>query len=87
MKELREFGLIGADIGGGFLITSKLHVMKFDEAMTKTDKLYWDEAVLDEHERFTDHTAFKAVNQDEVPIGTKIITSTWAMKRKASGKY
>jgi hypothetical protein len=35
MKELGEFGLIGAGIGGGFLNTSELHVMKFDEAMIK----------------------------------------------------
>jgi hypothetical protein len=38
MKELGEFGLIGAGIGGGFLNTSKLHVMKFDKAMTRQDK-------------------------------------------------
>jgi hypothetical protein len=87
MKELGEFGLIGAGIGGGFLNTSELHVMKFDEAMTKSDKPNWDKAVLEEHDRFTDHTAFEAINQDEVPKGTKIITSTWAMKKKTSGTY
>jgi hypothetical protein len=87
MKELGEFGLIGAGVGGGFLNTSELHVMKFDEAMTKSDKPKWDKAVLEEHDSFTDHAAFEAVNQDEVPKGTKIITSTWAMKKKASGTY
>jgi hypothetical protein len=87
MKELRECGLIGAGIGGGFLNISELHVMKFDEAMTKSDKPNWDKAVLEEHDRFTGHTAFEAVNQDKVPKGTKIITSTWAMKKKASGTY
>jgi hypothetical protein len=76
MKELGEFGLIGAGIGGGFLNTSKLHVMKFDEAMTKSDKPNWDKAVLEEDDCFKDHTAFEAVNQNEVPKGTKIITST-----------
>jgi hypothetical protein len=88
MKELGEFRLIGAGIGGGFLNTSELNVMKFDEAMTKSDKPNWDKAVLEEHEdRFTDHTAFEVVKQDEVPKGTKIITSTCAMKKKASGTY
>jgi hypothetical protein len=33
-------------------------------------------AVLEEHYRFTDHTAFEAVNQDEVPKGTKVTAST-----------
>jgi hypothetical protein len=79
--------LIGAGIGGGFLNTSELHVMKFDEAMTKANKLHWDEAVLDEHKYFTDHTAFESVNGNEVPIDTKIMTSTWAMEKKASGTY
>jgi hypothetical protein len=61
--------------------------MKFDEAMTKSDKPNWDKAVLEEHDRFTDHAAFEAVKQDEVPKGTKIITSTWAMKKTANGTY
>jgi len=34
-----------------------------------------------------DHGVFKAVPRDEVPEGAKILTSTWAMKKKASGKY
>jgi hypothetical protein len=86
-KELGEFGLIGAGIGGGFLNTSELQVMKFDEAMTKSDKSNWDKAVLKLHDCFTDHTAFEAINRDEIPKGTKVITSTWAMKKKASGTY
>jgi hypothetical protein len=87
MKELGEFGLIGADIGGGYLNISELNVMKFDEAMTKSDKPNWDKAVLEEHDRFMDHTAFEAINREEIPEGTKVITTTWAMKKKASGTY
>jgi hypothetical protein len=79
--------LIGAGIGGGFLNTSELHVMKFNEAMTKSDKPNWDKAVLEEHDRFTDHTAFEAINRDKIMKDTRIITSTWAMKKKASGTY
>jgi hypothetical protein len=37
MKEIGEFGLVGAGIGGGYVNTSELHVMKYDEAMTKED--------------------------------------------------
>jgi hypothetical protein len=61
--------------------------MKFDDAMTKANKRHWDKAVLNEHERFTDHTAFEAVDQNEIPIGTKITTSSSAMKKKASATY
>jgi hypothetical protein len=31
-----EFGMVGAGIGGGFVNTTELHVMKYDEAMKKT---------------------------------------------------
>jgi hypothetical protein len=70
MKELGEFGLIGAGIGGGFLNTSELHVMKFDEAITKADKPNWDKVVLEEHDRFMDHTPFESSNRDEIPKDT-----------------
>ena len=31
--------------------------------------------------------AFKAVKRSELPMGSKILSSTWAMKKKANGKY
>jgi hypothetical protein len=55
--------------------------------MTKSDKPKWDKAVLEEHDQFTDHAAFEAINRDEILEDTKIITSTWAMNKKASGTY
>jgi hypothetical protein len=61
--------------------------MKSDEAMTKTDKSNWDEAVIQEHDCMTNHKAWEENDRNEVPEGTKIITSTWAMKKKASGTY
>jgi hypothetical protein len=87
MKELGEFGLIGAGIGGGFENTSELHVMKYNEAMTKDDKVNWDKAVEEEHTRMTDHEAWTVCDREDVPLGTKIITTTWAMKKKANGTY
>ena len=87
MRELGEFGLIGAGIGGGFENTSELHVMKFDEAMSKDDKSNWDQAVTEEYERMRDHKAWQEVDQNAIPKDTKIITSTWAMKKKANGTY
>lgn len=60
MKELGEFELIGARIGGGFINTSKVHIMKYDEAITKCDKANWDTAVKHKHARMTDQTALEA---------------------------
>ena len=85
MRELGEFGLIGAGIGGGFDNTSKLHVLKFDEALSKDIKSNWYQAVAKEYERMHDHKAWQEVGWGTIPEGTKIITSIWAMKKKANG--
>jgi len=65
--------------------TNELHVMKYDEAMETDEAEEWHNAVEEEHERFEKHKAFKAVPREDVPEGAKILTSTWAMKKKANG--
>ncbi len=82
-----EVALVGAGLGGGFENTHELHVMKYDEAMASADKEKWVIAVDQEHDRMDDHKVFKAVPPESVPAGTKILTSTWAMKKKANGDY
>jgi hypothetical protein len=44
-----EIACVGAGIGGGFINTMELHVMKYDEAMAGKDKEAWKVAVEDEH--------------------------------------
>jgi hypothetical protein len=61
--------------------------MKYKEAMKTPDKPNWIKGVNEEHERFKKHECFKAVPRAEVPKGSKILTSTWAMKKKASGIF
>jgi hypothetical protein len=84
---LTEYGQVGAGLGGGFENTQELHVMKYKEAMKTPDKPDWIKGVNEEHERFKKHKCFKAVPRAEVPKGSKILTSTWAMKKKASGIF
>ena len=84
---LTEYGQVGAGLGGGFENTQELHVMKYKEAMKTPDKPNWINEVNEEHERFKKHKCFKAVPRAEVPKGSKILTSTWAMKKKASGMF
>ena len=84
-----EFAFVGAGIGGGFTDTSELHVMKYDEAMRMADSKEveeWHDAVAEEKDRMDQHGVFQAVPMKEVPEGAKILTSTWAMKKKANGK-
>ena len=88
MKENgHEIAAVGAGLGGGFENTSELHVMKFMEAMEGADSDKWQQAVNEEHDRMQKHNVWKAVLRDGIPNQAKILTSTWAMKKKASGVY
>jgi hypothetical protein len=82
-----EMACVGAGIGGGFVNAKELHVMKCDQAMNGPDKEKWKLAVQEEHERMVTHGAFKSVPKDEVPIGAKVLSSAWAMKKKANGTH
>jgi hypothetical protein len=87
MRELNEMALIGAaGIGGGFINTEELHVMNYNEAI-KSEKDKWDYAVKEEHDRMVNNKVWESVPIDEIPEGTKILTSAWAMKKKSNGTY
>ena len=79
-----EIMAVGSGIGGGFIHTSELAPMKYNEAMAKDPK-GWEEAVQKEHEQMVKHEVWKPVPVDQVPRGAKILTSTWAMKLKVDG--
>jgi hypothetical protein len=61
--------------------------MKYDEAMAGPDKDKWKQAVKEEHEQMINSNVFEVVPHKDIPEGSKILTSTWAMKKKASGVY
>ena len=84
---MSEMTLVGAGIGGGFVDTNELHVMKFKEAMARKDADKWQEAVDEEHEHMMKHKVWEPVPVENVPKGSKILTSTWAMKKKANRTY
>ena len=78
---------VGAGLGGGFSNTKELHVMKYMKAMATDDTAEWQKAADEEHQRMVDSGAWVAVPIDKAPPGDKILTSTWAMKKKSSGVY
>lgn len=86
-NEHYELSCVGAGIGGGFDKTQELHVMKYDEAMTTPDKEKWKQAVDEEHDRMVKHGVFEPVPVNKIPADTKVISSTWAMKKKSNGVY
>ena len=82
-----EYGMVGAGIGGGFDTTDELHTLKFKQAMQSENKAQWMEAVEEEHKKMTDYGVWVAVPVETLPRNSKILTSTWAMKKKANGVF
>ena len=78
---------VGAGIGGEFLDTIELKPMKYKQAMSTKDKDHWMKAVEDEYNRMVSRSVWKAVDKKDVPSTAKILTSTWAMKKKANGTF
>jgi hypothetical protein len=83
----KEINCVGAGLGGGFQHTSELKPMKYRQAMMTKDKKRWEKAVEEEYERMSSHNVWQAVLRKDVPAAYKIITSTWAMKKKANRTF
>jgi hypothetical protein len=47
----------------------------------------WTEAVFEEHDRMVKRQVWRTELKKDVPKGAKILTSTWAMKKKVNGIY
>lgn len=82
-----EIACVGAGLGGGFADTNELRVMKYKEAMETDDVEAWLKAVEEEHDRMVKHGVFKAILKEDLPKHAKVLTSTWAMKKKSNGTY
>ena len=81
-----ELSTVGAGLGGGFSNTSELKVMNYKEAMRSPERQQWIEEIGNEKARFDKFGAVTPVPRSAVPVGSKIMTSTWAMKKKTNGK-
>ena len=57
-------------------------MLKFDEAVNGPVKKNWYNAIKEVYERLVQNDCFEEVPMSEVKPRTKIITSTWAIKRE-----
>ena len=78
--------LVGA-AGNAFTTTTELQVIKLHETLSSEDKEAWEAAIEDEYQRFQRLNVFEARTRASVPPRSKILTSTWTMKKKANGTY
>jgi Reverse transcriptase (RNA-dependent DNA polymerase) len=76
---------VGAGIGGEFTHTQELIPMKYKEAVAGPEKVEWLKAVEEEYQHMVKYKVFKEVHKTDVPKNAKILSSTWAMKKKANG--
>ena len=85
--ESMELALVGAGIGGGFANTNELKVMNYREAMQSPDRAAWEEEIKNEYERFKKFNVVTVVPRSELPKNAKVMSMTWAMKKKTNGKH
>ena len=83
----KETILIGAGLGEGISNTIELHVKNYKQAMASIDRDKWLKAIDEEHNRMMQHEVWTAVDRSMVSGNGKILTTTWAMKKKANGTY
>jgi hypothetical protein len=80
-----EIANVGAGMGGGFENTKKLRVMNYKEAISGPDGECWKAEVEKEYQQMLPNKVFEVVLQKDLPPGTKLIASVWAMKMKSNG--
>jgi hypothetical protein len=76
---------VGAGVGGGFINMQELRVMTYNEAINGLDKERWKAEVKNEYQRMVNCKVFEPVLKSDLPPGTKIIDSVWALKKKSNG--
>ena len=84
----KEHALVGAGLlSDEGSTTSDLQSMKDDQAMKTLKKDQWLNAVEEECQRMIKNKVWELISKFKLQKNAKILTSTWAMKRKASGKF
>jgi hypothetical protein len=86
-NKLLEMICVGAGIGAGILHTNELYVLKYKEAMRGTDQECWTNTINEEHERMIENKVWKPIKQKDLLVDAKLLSTKWAMKKKANGKY
>jgi hypothetical protein len=74
---------VGAGVGGESANTQELKVMTYNEAINGPDGNHWKEEFDSKFNQMVKNKVFETVHKKDLPPGTKIIDSIWAMKKRA----
>ncbi len=59
--------------------------MNYKEAINGPDGVHWKAKVENKYQQMLTNKVFEVVLHKDLPMGTKIIDSVWAMKKKSNG--
>jgi hypothetical protein len=82
-----EAVMVGVGVGKGFVDTNELHTITYDAAMASKERNLWKKAVEEEYKNLQDYNVFEVVEREKIPQRSKVLSTTWVMKKKASGRY
>ncbi len=64
----------------------ELKPMKYKEAINRPDRKAWENEIENEHDCMVKNNEWEPAKKSLLPKGTKVIDSTWACKKKSTGK-
>ena len=74
-----EMSKLGCVLEDAFKSTSDRKVLNYREAMKVGEDEKWAVAIKTEYNKFTKFKVWEAVEKTEVPMGAKVLTSTWIL--------
>jgi Reverse transcriptase (RNA-dependent DNA polymerase) len=70
-----------------FILDRSFPEDQYQAAMESSDAAHWKTAVEDEYNRMEENKVWDPIPTSEVPRNAKVLSSTWAMKKKANGTF
>ena len=61
--------------------------MKFEETMKRPERNMWNAEIKNKHKRMVTNGVWEPLDKKDLPERVKVITLTWAGKKKSIGKY
>jgi hypothetical protein len=78
---------INTGIVEGIMHTGESQILNYENAMPGDDYKNWMVAIDEEHDRIIENNIWIPRKFIDFPVNAKLLTLTWAMKKKSNGQY